>query len=359
MHSQNIFGRIGGETMTTKRILTGIRPTGALHLGHYVGALEQWLRLQDDYECFFLIADVQALTTHADQPELIERAVREVILDWIAVGLDPTRDNVHFVLQSGVPELTELTAYFTMQVKLSEVLRNPTVKAEQAQLEEQGRSITVGFASYPVSQAADILLFAPIPPGEDDELLVPVGEDQVPHLEATNRVARQFNRRYGRVFLDCSAKVGKVGRLPGTDGSGKMSKSVGNVIMLKDSAETVRKQVMSMYTDPKKLRKGDAGHPDDCPVYMYHQAFGSGAGLEKRAERCKAGDLGCVECKRDLVKVLNAFQEPIRVRRAEAEEEPLGDYLRSGTERAREVGGATMEAVREAMHLNYPSVFSH
>ena len=341
--------------MATKRVLTGIRPTGPLHLGHYVGALSQWIPLQDDYECFFLIADVQALTTHINQPAVIEEAVREVMLDWIAVGLDPIRPNVHFVLQSGVPQLTELTTYFSMLVPFSEIERNPTIKEERKRL---GSEPTVGFMGYPVSQAADILLFTPYPPGKEDELLVPVGEDQVPHLEGTNRIARRFNRRYGKVFLGCTPKVGKVGRLPGTDGQAKMSKSLRNVIQLKDVPETVQRQVMRMFTDPKKARQGDPGHPEGCPVYLYHQAFGNLATLDERAKRCRLGELGCVECKQNLVEVLNAFLDPIRKRRAEAEEMPLGKYLREGTEYAREVGQVTMAAVRKAMHLNYPSIFS-
>lgn len=341
--------------MPIRRILTGIRPTGALHLGHYAGALKQWVLLQEEYECFFLIADVQALTTHADQPELIEKAVREVMLDWIGVGLDPRRPNVYFVLQSGVPELTELTTYFTMFTPFTEIEKNPTIKAERERLSS---AITVGFMSYPVSQAADILLFTPYPPKKGDELLVPVGEDQVPHLEGSNRIARKFNRRYSRVFLECAPKVGKIGRLPGIDGQDKMSKSLENAIMLKDGPETVKKLVTKMYTDETKARKGDPGHPEQCPVYLYHQAFGNETTLEDRASRCKSGELGCVECKKDLIKVLNDFLNPIRARRSEAENAPLGEYLRAGTEKAREIGQITMEAVREAMHLDYPLVFT-
>lgn len=340
--------------MAVKRILTGIRPTGPLHLGHYVGALKQWVPLQKIYECFFLIADVQALTTHVDHPEVIERAVREVILDWIGVGLDPIRKNVHFVLQSALVDLTELTTYFSMLVRHKEILRNPTIKAEMNQM---GADPTAGFMVYPISQAADILLFTPYPPKKGDELLVPVGEDQVPHLEGTNRIARRFNHRYESVFLECTAKVGDVGRLPGTDGSGKMSKSLGNVIQLKDSPENVRQQVRKMFTDPEKLRMGDTGHPDKCPVYLYHEAFGPWETLNDRAEGCRSGDLGCVECKANLAGVLNVFLYPIRERRTKAEREPLGDYLRDGTARARTVGKVTMGAVRAAMHLNYPNVF--
>lgn len=340
--------------MVTRRILTGIRPTGALHLGHYVGALKQWILFQGEYECFFLIADVQALTTHADRPSVIEESVREVMLDWIAVGLDPTRPNVHFVLQSGVPELTELTAYLTMLVPFAEMERNPTIKEEKERL---GSAPTAGFMIYPISQAADILLFTPCPPKSGDKLLVPVGQDQIPHLEGTNRIAKRFNRLYGPVFLECTPRVGDVGRLVGTDGQAKMSKSLNNAILLGDDAESVNGRVMHhMFTDPKKLRKGDPGVPEECPVFIYHQAFGDESTICSRAERCRSGELGCVECKRALTDALNAFLEPIRIRRAEAESMPLGEYLRDGTNRAREIGQITMKAVRSAMHLDYQKI---
>jgi len=339
--------------MATRRILTGIRPTGALHLGHYVGALKQWVSLQEEYECFFLIADVQALTTHVDQPKLIEEAVREVVLDFMAVGLDPTRRNVHFVLQSAIPELTELTTYFTMLVPFTAMEHNPTIRAERKQLRS---APTAGFMIYPISQAADILLFTTYPPQKYDRLLVPVGEDQIPHLEETNKIARRFNKLYEPVFLQCTPKVGDVGRLVGTDGKDKMSKSLGNVILLKDEADTVRKQVGKMFTDPEKQRKGEPGHPDKCPVYLYHQTFGDVTNLETRADGCCKGYLGCVECKKDLAEALNAFLGPIRAKRAEVEKMPLGDFLRQGNQEARNIGTITMQAVRKAMHLDYPNL---
>lgn len=340
--------------MNIRRILTGIRPTGALHLGHYVGALKQWVSFQKEgYECFFLIADVQALTTHADQPKLIEDSVREVLLDLMAVGLDPRRENVNFILQSAIPELTELTSYFTMLVPFTAMEHNPTIRAERKQLNS---SPTAGFMIYPISQAADILLFTPYPPHGLDVLLVPVGEDQLPHLEETNKIARKFNEQYEQVFLECIPKLGDVGRLVGIDGKEKMSKSLDNVILLKDSAETVEKQVRKMFTDPKKERKGDAGHPDDCPVYLYHRSFGNKETFTARKESCIKGSLGCVECKKDLAVDLNAFLAPVRARRAQAEEMPLGKIIRQGNRKAREIGAVTMQAVRKAMHLDYSSI---
>lgn len=339
-----------------KRILTGIRPTGKLHLGHYVGALKMWKELQDqnEYECFFLVADVQALTTHVDRPSVIEEAVREVVLDFIAVGLDPTKPNIHFVLQSWVPELTELTTYFSMIVPFSRMEGNPTIKAELAQMNS---SPTVGFMIYPTSQAADILLFTTYPPQPNDYLLVPVGADQVPHIEEAADIARMFNNRYGNTFLKCEAKVGLIGRLVGTDGQAKMSKSLSNVIQLSDTADDVSKIVKKMFTDPEKIRKNDPGHPKECPVYKYHKIFGSRKTFSGRYKDCKTGGLGCVECKNTLTEVLNNFLDPIRQRRLIAEQEPIGGYLISGTDRAREIAQNTMDAVRKAMHLDYPSIF--
>lgn len=347
----------GKEFTMAKRILTGIRPTGPLHLGHYVGALKMWKELQDqdEYECFFLVADVQALTTHADRPSVIEEAVKEVVLDFIAVGLDPTNPNTHFVLQSWVPELTELTTYFSMIVPFSRMEGNPTIKAE---LSHMGSSPTVGFMIYPTSQAADILLFTTYPPQPNDYLLVPVGADQVPHIEEAADIARMFNNRYGNTFLKCEAKVGLIGRLVGTDGQAKMSKSLGNVIQLSDTPEVVKKAVMKMFTDPKKIRMGDIGHPKKCPVFIYHEIFGNNLEDQKlRSKDCRLGKLGCANCKKSLVVTLNTLLDPIRDRREKAEQEPIGDYLISGTNRAREIAQNTMDAVRKAMHLDYPSIF--
>ncbi|MCL5011247.1 MAG: tryptophan--tRNA ligase, partial [Patescibacteria group bacterium] len=293
-------------------------------------------------------------TTHVDKPSVIEQAVREVVLDFIAVGLNPTKPNTHFVLQSHVPELTELTAYFSMIVPFSRMEGNPTIKAELAQMNS---SPTAGFMIYPISQAADILLFTPYPPQQENHLLVPVGEDQVPHIEEAADIARIFNYKYGNVFQRCEAKVGLVGRLVGTDGQAKMSKSLGNVIQLKDSAEDVVRIVKNMFTDPQKIRKNDPGHPKTCPVYKYHKLFGNRKTFSGRYKSCSTGDLGCVQCKDVLAEVLNKFLEPIRQRRMLAEEEPIGDYLASGTNRAREIGEITIAAVRKAMHLDYQSIF--
>jgi tryptophanyl-tRNA synthetase len=331
-----------------------MRTTGQLHLGHYVGALKQWLEVQKtgEYECFFLLADVQALTTHADRPELLTTSVRDVVLDWLAVGLDPSQPNVHFVLQSQIPERAELSVALSMIASFNEVRRNPTLKAE---LKEVGKNPTLGFMAYPVDQIADIYMVSPIPPGPDDQLLVPVGEDQVPHLEYARTLAHRFNKKYGKVFVPCEALVGEVGRLVGIDGESKMSKSKGNTINLADDAETVRRQVMKMFTDPGHVRADMPGKTEDNPVFIYHRAFNPNKEeVAELTERYQNGKLGDVEAKKRLIDVLNEFLDPIRERREQFAREDLREYLVSGTEAARKACIPVTEAVREKMHMVYP-----
>ena len=335
--------------MAKQRILTGIRPTpkGTLHLGHYVGALQQWLELQDKYECLFLIADAQALTDYADDVAGIKQSVFEVALDWLAVGLDPERSA--FAIQTMLPETFELTHYLASVTPQSWVARNPTLKAEVKQLKEQ-RDVTVthAFMGYPVSQAADILL-----PRAN---LVPVGEDQVPHIELTRQIARKFNNTYGKVFPLPRAKVGVIGRLVGTDGKDKMSKSLGNVIELRDTADTVKKLVMGMYTDPKRVRADVPGTVEGNPVFIYHNAFNPDkTEVRDLEDRYRKGKVGDVEVKKKLIKALNAFLGPIRERRAHFEAQPqlVINALIKGTERERKIGEETMREVRKAMGIRY------
>jgi tryptophanyl-tRNA synthetase len=329
---------------TRSRVLTGIRPTGRLHLGHYVGALENWLRLQDEYDCLFLIADYQALGDHADRVDEIRASVAEVALDWLAVGLDPQRSS--FVVQSYVPQHAELALLLSMLVPLARLRRNPTLKAEMAELSADHERVSVGFFTYPISQAADILLM------KAD--LVPTGDDQLPHLELTREIARTFNRRYGTLFAEPRELIGRVSRLAGTDGSAKMSKSVGNVIDLADDVATLRRKVMSMYTDPAHVRTADPGRVAGNPVFAYLRAFDPNrAELEDLEARYARGGVGDVDVKQRLIDVLESFLGPIRERRLEFEARPwvVSDALASGSDRARDIAEETMRQVRGAMRI--------
>ena len=330
-----------------KRILTGIRPTGKLHLGHYVGALENWIRLQDEYDCFFLIADYQALGDHIDEMENIKTAVRDVVLHWLSVGLNPEQST--FVVQSYVPEHAELAMLLSMLTPLGMLDRNPTLKSERERI--SNTSLSVGFYTYPVSQVADILL--------PKAHLVPVGEDQLPHIEMTREIARRFNNRYGDVFPEPDSLVGRVARLMGTDGQAKMSKSIGNVIYLSDEAETVTKKIMSMYTDPTRLRATDPGHVEGNPVFQYHDAFNNDAAeVADLKERYTKGKVGDVEVKQKLIEAVNKFLEPIREVRTRYEQDRnyVDECIENGSAKGRATAQATMEEVRDKMGLKYGSL---
>jgi tryptophanyl-tRNA synthetase len=328
-----------------KRILTGDRPTGPLHLGHYVGSLANRVRLQHEYDSYILIADVQALTDNFEHPEMLEANVFEVALDYLAVGLDP--EKVKIVVQSMVPELAELTIYFMNLVTVATLERNPTVKEEIKQ-RNFAKGVPVGFWSYPISQAADITIFK--------AELVPVGEDQLPMIEQAREIVRRFNRLYRKVLIEPKALVGTVARLPGTDGGAKMSKSLGNCIYLGDSTETVRKRVMSMYTDPTRIHPTDPGHVEGNPVFTYHDVFNPNkAEVEELKERYRRGAVGDVEVKQRLFEALEKFLAPIRERRAEYGKNRalVREIIMEGTKKGRAVAQATMEEVRDAMKLNY------
>lgn len=334
------------------RVLTGMRTTGQLHLGHYVGALKLWLEAQESgSDCFFLLADVQALTTHADRPELIKGSVRDVVLDWLAVGIDPTLPNVHFVLQSGVRARFELSQYFLMIAKLAEIQRNPTVKDE---LKEQ-KNPSMGFLTYVVDQAADIYMVSP-GNARDNELLVPVGADQVPHLEYSRELARRFNEMYRtNVFLPCKARVGNVGRLVGIDGQDKMSKSKGNSIDLADSEELVRKKIMRMYTDPTRLRATDPGTVEGNPLFIYFDAFATDSEEVDEYKRLyRLGQIGDVVLKRRLGEIINNVLEPMRERRSVAEKMSVGDIVRQGTFVASIIADEVLSKAKDAMFVGYP-----
>jgi tryptophanyl-tRNA synthetase len=327
-----------------KRILTGIRPTGPLHLGHYAGALENWVRLQKEYECFFLIADYQ-VSDYADDIDRVRTSVWEVALDWLAVGLDPEAN--HFVIESMVPQHTELSVLLSWFIPLGRLQRNPTLKAEMEEIEGK-RGVPVGFFIYPVMQVANILM--------PRAHLVPVGEDQLPHIEMTREIARKFNRDFGEVFPEPEPLVGRVPRLVGIDGQAKMSKSLDNAIYLKDDAETVRQKVMSMYTDPTRLRATDPGHVEGNPVFMYHDAFNPDtAEVDDLKERYLRGAVGDVEVKKKLVVAINNLLDPMRERRAHFEAHPdlVKEALAKGSREGYDAAEQTMIAVRRALRLDY------
>ena len=326
-----------------KRILTGIRPTGALHVGHYVGALHNWIELQDEYDCYFLIADYQALGDHFHVIDLIRDSVLQVTLDWLSVGLDPEKSS--FVIQSYVPEFAELTMLLSFITPLGMLERNPTLKGELDALPVERRS--VGFYSYPMSQVADILL--------PRAHLVPVGDDQSPHVEMTREVARKFTRMFGEVFPESKTLVGDVPRLSGTDGQGKMSKSRGNAIMLSDDADTVTKKVRGMFTDPNRIRADIPGKVEGNPVFEYHDAFNPNtAQVDDFKARYREGNIGDVEVKLALAEAINNFLDPIREKRAHYEQnmDLVEDALMTGVAKTRMIAAETMEMVRDAMRIS-------
>lgn len=325
-----------------KRILTGDRPSGKLHLGHYVGSLKNRIELQEEYDTYIVIADVQALTTNFDKPEQINKDVRQVARDYLAAGIDPEKTTIF--VQSLVPEIAELTIFYSMIVTVNQLRHNPTIKSEA---EQYGyKEMTYGFLGYPVSQAADITFCR--------ANLVPVGEDQIPHIEQTRKIVRKFNNLYGEVFPEPEALISDFPRLLGLDGKNKMSKSLNNAIYLSDSSEEVAKKVMKAKTDPARIHKDDPGHPEVCTVFHYHQAF-NGEDADEISEKCRAGTIGCVACKKRLIEKMNSFLDPMRERRKKYLENPelVDQILLKGTEKAREEAAVTMKKVREVMKIDY------
>ena len=326
------------------RILTGDRPTGRMHLGHYVGSLANRIKLQDKYECFFIIADWHTLTTRTTREEIAEIGpnVREMVLDYLSVGIDPARSTIF--LQSGVPQTAELNLLFMMLTTVPRLERVPSLKdmARAAHLD----AMPFGLLGYPVLQAADILL--------PRATLVPVGKDNESHVEVTREIARRFNFLYGEVFPVPEVMVGDVPSLVGTDGQAKMSKSLDNAIFLSDDEKTVNEKVRGMYTDPKRIRADIPGTVEGNPVFIYHDAFNPNtAEVEDFKARYRAGKVGDVEVKKSLARAINAFLEPFRQRRAQYEAQPdlSEDILVTGTRRARAEAEQTMALVREAMGL--------
>lgn len=331
--------------MTDKNIiLTGDRPTGPLHLGHFVGSLENRVRLQDENEQFIMIADAQALTDHADRPEVVRENVLNVMMDYLAVGIDPTKSTIF--IQSCLPELFELTVYYLNLITINRLKHNPTIKAEITQ-KNFGDATPAGFVMYPISQAADITAFK--------ANLVPVGEDQLPMIEQTSEVVRKFNRTYKcDVLVEPKALIPKIARLPGIDGSAKMSKTLNNAIFLSDPLNVLEKKVKRMYTDPDHLRVEDPGKVEGNPVFTYLDAFDPNKEkVQELKDHYQRGGLGDSVVKKYLLEVLVSFMEPIWKKREELDQDKVQSLLKEGTEKARNVASQTLKEVKEAMHLNY------
>ena len=332
--------------MKSHTILTGDRPTGPLHLGHYIGSLINRIKLQDNYTQFVMIADVQALTDNAQHPERVRANILQVAYDYLAVGINP--DKTTIFIQSQIPQIAELTIFYLNLVTVNRLRRNPTVKAE-IQQKQFGESLPAGFLIYPVSQAADITIV------KAD--LVPVGEDQLPMIEQTNEIVRSFNRIYTTdILVEAQALLSSVTRLPGTDGQAKMGKTLGNAIYLSDSPEVVAQKVMSMYTDPKHVRVSDPGTVEGNTVFTYLDAFDPDTqAVHELKEHYKRGGLGDVVLKKRLIQVLEDLLGPIRQRRKQLEQNPeyVWNVLRTGTEKTLERACVTMQQVRHALKLDY------
>ena len=327
------------------RVVSGMRPTGKLHLGHLVGALSNWVPLQDQYDCFYFVADWHALTSeYADTSQVVPSSY-DMVADWIAAGLDPEKST--FFVQSLVPEHAELFLLLSMVVPVSWLERVPTYKEQQDDLKDRDLS-TIGFLGYPLLQTADVSIY--------DAKFVPVGEDQVAHLELSREVVRRFNNVFGETLVEPQPLLTAVSRLPGIDGDKKMSKSIGNTIHLSDDPDTVMKRVRQMYTDPKRVRADIPGTVEGNPVFIYHDTFNPDkAEVDDLKERYRAGKVGDVEVKTKLAKALNAHLDPIRERRAAVLAKPsaVKEILHEGSKKARVTARETMERVRDAVKLRY------
>jgi len=323
------------------RILSGMRPTGKLHLGHLVGALQNWVPLAEKYESYHFVADWHALTTDYADPSDVRLNTLEMVTDWLAVGLDPTKAT--FFIQSRLLEHAELHLLFSMATPLGWLERVPTYKEQLDNIKDRDLH-TYGFLGYPVLQAADILIYK--------AQFVPVGEDQVPHVELTREIARRFNSIYGSVFPEPLALLTPTPKLPGTDGR-KMSKSYGNAILLADPPEAVASKAANMMTDPARKRRSDPGNPDICPVFDHHKIFSPREVVDRVNRECRSAEIGCVECKKLMAGHLNNYLAPIQERRRPFEKNPqmVWDILEAGTAKARRVVETTMQEVRRAVKL--------
>ncbi len=322
-----------------KRILSGMRPTGKLHIGHLVGALENWVALQNQYSNFHLIADYHALTTNLETKDLYQNSI-DMVIDWLSAGIDPVQSPIF--RQSQIKEHAELHLIFSMLITTARLERNPTLKDQVRDLNME--TLVYGHLGYPVLQAADILLYK----GE----VVPVGEDQVPHIEITREIARKFNNQWGNVFPEPEPKLTKFARLAGLDGNQKMSKSLGNTILLSDSPDEIQKKMRTAVTDTLKVRKNDPGRPDVCVVFSYHKKFNSTEELEIRRD-CESGALGCVDCKKNCAAKVAAVLAPLREKRNYYEQHltEVKEILVDGEKRAKHVAEKTISEVRQVMNV--------
>ncbi len=324
--------------MQKKRILSGMRPSGRLHLGNYAGALENWVKLQDEYDCFFFVADWHALTTNPKAAFHVQENTIQMVIDWLSVGIKP---DIPLFIQSHVKEHAELHLIFSMLITKERLERNPTLKEQVRDLKAD--TMIYGHLGYPVLQAADILMYK--------AHLVPVGEDQAPHVEITREIARKFNQTYGEVFPEPQAKLTPFSRMPGLDGR-KMGKSNNNFILISDTPEEIAKKVRQAITDPQKVRKGDPGRPDVCNVFKYHQKFNPQEEEQIRKD-CESGALGCVACKQNCAQKIADYFAPLREKRVYYENhlDEVWDILNTGTKKAKSVAQKTMEDVHKAMKM--------
>lgn len=352
--------------MKKPRLLTGDTPTGRLHLGHWVGSLENRVQMQNDYDCYFLLANLHAFTTRVNEPEAIRQSVLDITLDYLSAGIDPEKSTIF--IESDIPAIYELTAIFSMLIPFPRLMRNPTIK-DEIRDKGLGDSYSMGFLLYPIMQVADILAFRAD--------VVPVGEDQIPHLEMTREVARKFNQVYckvdshtadenyikaGGILPLFQTKLGRVHRLVGINAPTedgrllKMSKSLNNAIFLSDSMDEVQKKVMKMYTDPNRLKATDPGQVENNPLWIFHDTFNHDkAWVEEAKQKYRSGNIGDVECKKRLIDVLAELLEPMQARRQEYEKDPAEvlRVLEKGAEKANEVANQTLKMVKEAIHQNF------
>jgi tryptophanyl-tRNA synthetase len=332
--------------MKKPRILSGMRPTGALHLGNYMGALENWVALQDRYECFFSVVDWHSLTTDYADPGDVRANVIEVATDWLAAGLDPERSTLF--IQSQVPQHAELHLLLSMITPVPWLERVPTFKDQQQQLQDKDLN-TYGFLGYPLLQTADIVIYR--------ANVVPVGEDQASHLELSREIVRRFNNFYGEVFPEPQPLFTETPKVPGLDGR-KMSKSYGNTIALTASAEEIRALTMTMFTDPNRLRRKDPGNPDICNLFQFHRLFSDEATIARVDHECRTAKIGCVDDKKLIAEIMIEKLRPIRERRERIDRDPsiVWDTLREGSRKARQRAAETMDLVRKAMKVDFPEL---